>query len=318
MQPWDRSTWETLISSEKKERLTELLPLLPVPFENLHMQIFEQFGRRLETGVVSYEGREFVFVPGESVEVGWEYPKEKNSDKTDILSRLEKSLQEDLLFSPQEAKIELQQHMSPVRQIQRLPMFIEREPFSVGWIPYEIEDLHPEDDKDLIDEIEKFSQSTDQSLEVDQSFKLERNDDGIRLFIFDDSETFEEWQSIHMEEGFSLLNEEEWESVYSAGADALFPWGNDIEHFLPQRPPIIQNGLGLIFSVDPYLKELTSTAEEFTGKGGDGGAYLHGGFAKELAYLSTATAFRDREEHELDWCEWIGAFLYRRVVRIPV
>lgn len=88
------------------------------------------------------------------------------------------------------------------------------------------------------------------------------------MFLFDDSESFEEWYESELPEGFTLPTEDEWEYLYSAGARTLFPWGEEIDESIRLRhvsgsaetgnsglyPLELPNAFGLLFPGDPYKR----------------------------------------------------------------
>ncbi|QUL57675.1 hypothetical protein KDC22_15045 [Paenibacillus tritici] len=299
MVAWDRAAWGQLTVEEKRHAMQEVLNQLPACFEWLRLEKFERYGQSLETGVFLYKGSEYVFVPGDSVTLG---------------------------------RAEAHPHapMSPLREAVIPPMLVQRHPIPAGWYEYAVEGLDPEEDGDILEAIEEFRQAPHTSYEYSQYFRLERDGGQIILYLFDDSETFEEWVESELPEEFSLPSEDEWEYLYSTGARTLFPWGEEIDESMRLRHVCgsgeanaedpysleLPNALGLCFPGDPYKKELVLTPDGITGKGGDGGCNLHGGLGVAAGYLPTATAFRDPYESELDWPELMDCLVYRRVIRL--
>ncbi|MEJ8303331.1 hypothetical protein [Saccharibacillus sacchari] len=323
MDSWNRQQWNALTKDERQKQIENLLRQLPSGFEWLRTETFERFGQTRENEVFAYQGREFVFVPGDTARLGWTGIEPSSAAETPARRRLLAFFEQQLQATSQEASTYLNKLMSPIREVSTGPMLVERQTLSAGWYPFEIDELDPEEDADLLEEVERFRSMPQQSLEIYQYLRLERNGDDIRLHLFDDSETFEEWSEAEVEAGFDLLTEDEWETVYGAGATTLFPWGDEIgesmrlKHFA-QAPYELElpNSLGLCFPGDPYIKELVLAPDGYTGKGGDGGNNIHGGLGRLLGYLPTATAFRDPYEQELDWPELLDCLVYRRVVRL--
>ena len=319
MPAWNRQAWSLLTTAKKNKKMAELGERLPAGFEWLRTETFERFGRTTETGVFAYRNREFVFVPGDTATVGWAGPDQDPAGEPTALSGI---FEQRFGLSAAEADAHLKRLMSPLREVAIGPMLVERRTSSAGWYPFSIEELD-EEDTDILEEIERFRSMPEQSLEIHQYLRLERIGEEIRLELFDDSETFEEWTEGEIEDGFDLLTEDEWEALYGAGARTLFPWGDDIDdsmrlkHF-DRAPHELErpNGLGLCFPGDPYQKELVRTPGGYAGKGGDGGSHIHGGLGRFLGYLPVATAFRDPNEHELEWADLLDCLVYRRIVRL--
>ncbi|MEK4852505.1 SUMF1/EgtB/PvdO family nonheme iron enzyme [Paenibacillus sp. FSL H7-0756] len=299
MVAWDRAGWGQLTVEEKQTAMQELIKRLPAGFKWLRLERFERYGQSLETGVFKYEGSEYVYVPGGSVTLG-------------------------------RSELHMYAEMSPVREAVIGPLLVQRQPASAGWYECPLDRLDPEEDEDVLQAIEEFRQGPHTSYEYSQYFRLEREGDQVVVFLFDDSESFEEWSEAELPEGFALPTEDEWEYLYGAGARTLFPWGDEIDESMRLRHvsraaegntsdpyPLEQpNGFGLCFPGDPYKKELVLTEGGITGKGGDGGCNLHGGQGVALGYLPTATAFRDPYESELEWEDLLDCLVYRRVVRL--
>ncbi|MEK3793858.1 hypothetical protein MKX42_19170 [Paenibacillus sp. FSL R7-0204] len=299
MVAWDRAAWGQLTVEEKRHAMQGVLKQLPAGFKSLRLERFERYGQSIETGVFVYEGSEYVYVPGDTVTLG-------------------------------RSEVHMYAEMSPVREAVIGPLLVQRQPASAGWYECPLDRLDPEEDADVLEAIEEFRQGPHTSYEYSQYFRLERDGEQIVVFLFDDSESFEEWCESELPEGFTLPTEDEWEYLYGAGARTLFPWGDEIDETMRLRhvsgssvanaedpyPLELPNGLGLCFPGDPYKKELVLTPDGITGKGGDGGCNLHGGQGVALGYLPTATAFRDPYESELEWEDLLDCLVYRRVVRL--
>lgn len=319
-----RRIWNDLSSEIKQQRMIELEAALPKGFEFVRTEIFERFGQSSETGIFLYGGAEFLFVPGDDAVLG----RDGDSIDAEWLEMFGRSFD----MSPEEAKTALGSQMSPVREAAVRPMLVERAFSSAGWFDYDPSKLDPEEDDDLIEELERFRQMPQQSLEIYQYARMERENGETRLQLFDDSETYEEWREELIREPFDLPTEDEWEYIYAAGARTLFPWGDRIEPSMRLKyfsggedssedgPTLYDleqpNVFGLRFPGDPYRKELVVTPSGVRGKGGDGGSSLHGGLGRELGYLPVAAAFRDPYEQELDWPELLDSLVYRRIVRL--
>ncbi|WP_322906292.1 hypothetical protein [Paenibacillus campi] len=327
---YNRPIWNTLERQQRQQLLAQLQAQLPTGFTLDRLETFNRYGQTTETGVFTYQGSEFVFVPGDTVTLGLDrLPSELDqATREDLeagLSELDLKLDEaDSIISPQ---------MSPVRQAQIAPLVVERQTHAVGWIRYAPEQLDPEEDDDILEHLERFQTSTYRSLEVDQTCLLERDGDQVKLYVFNDAEDVQEWIDYDLTPPFSLLTEDEWEYVYGGGCRTLFPWGDSFDYTLKlrhfhkstdgtehdDRPYDLElpNAFGLHFTGDPYRYELTVNADgQDIDKGGDGGNAICGGIGIMLGYLPVATYYRNPYQNELDWSERIGYMQYRRVIRL--
>ncbi|WP_172254479.1 hypothetical protein [Saccharibacillus deserti] len=75
-----------------------------------------------------------------------------------------------------------------------------------------------------------------------QAYWIERDGGSLKLYRFDESESFEEWCEANIGVGLDLPSEDEWEYLYGAGCRTLFPWGSEIgpsmrpRHLSPDLP----------------------------------------------------------------------------------
>jgi hypothetical protein len=116
-------------------------------------------------------------------------------------------------------------------------------------------------------------------------------------------------------EGFRFPTSDEWEYACAADSRTLFRWGNT-------TPPVAipplgrqkvagwdlhlrQNAFGLLIARSPYQWEFC--AEPGLMRGGDGGHALHAGVGSFAAWLTLASAFHCRWDHEVCY----GVYLRR-------
>ncbi|MEW4371957.1 hypothetical protein [Paenibacillus kandeliae] len=345
---YHRSVWNEQSSEQRLEWLKQLEQQLPAGFVLQRLETFNRYGQTMEIGIFTYEDCEFVYVPGDTVTLGWDqWPLELDQASRDDL---EAGLSE-LDLEVDEAGPMIRQQMSPMRQIDVAAMLVERQTHSVGWERYEPEELDPQEDDDILEALERFRAASHSSYEIDQTCLLERDGEQVKLYLFDESEDVQEWTEEHLSAPFALLTEDEWEYVYGGGCRTLFPWGNSFDYTMNVRhfgdlteyqtandaeseaaandvPSTsnrqtrlydleLPNAFGLYFAGDPYQYELTLQADgQELDKGGDGGSAICGGVGVMLSYLPVATYYRNPYQEDLDWSERIGYMRYRRIVRL--
>ncbi|WP_046225766.1 hypothetical protein [Paenibacillus dauci] len=331
-----RPIWQAMSEQEQEEALYHLLSTLPEGFTLEHLQRFERYGQQFVTGIYNYKGKEFVFVPGDTVTLGWnngmgQMDARTREDLAEAMVEIERTLSE--------ADELLNTLMSPVREVTIAPMMVERYPQSIGWIEVTLADLDPEEDAEIIAELHSFEESGLNSYEVYEDYRLEREGEQIRIYLFDETEQFEDWSVEHLQPSFSILNEDEWEYLYGGGSRKLFPWGDsfdytmNVKHFGNLDDSSSNHGsensskkqlyhlelpnvFGICFLGDPYQVELTVEGDHIRAKGGDGGAGICGGLGIVLGYLPVATYYRNLYEDALEWTELIGYMHYRRIIRL--
>ncbi|MFF2089775.1 hypothetical protein [Paenibacillus sp. NPDC058174] len=321
----NRQAWSELSSTEKEAVMQDLASKLPQGFQFQGLQTFQRYGVTNETGIFTYKEAEFVFVPGNQVTLGWESWDQGMDEAT----------REDLLETLGEYDIEdadqyLRDQMSPVREAAIGAMLVERAARSAGWQQVPLQDLPLLDEPEIEEELTKFRASTYSKYEQYQHFRLVRQEEDIRLFLFNEDLTWEQAVADVHNEGFSLLTEEEWEYIYGGGCRTLFPWGDSfdykmkVKHFEElveeddsrEYDLSLPNAFGLLFDGDPYQYEWTIREGELMPKGGDGGSLICGGSGLVVGYLPVAAYFRDSYFEELDWEEIMGHLWYRRIVRL--
>lgn len=343
-----RTAWNAQTTRQREQWLKQLEQQLPSGFVLQRLESFSRYGQTIETGIFTYEEEdtEFVYVPGNTVTLGWEqwpleWDAETQEDLADGLGGMEMEIDE--------AGAMILQQMSPVRQAHIPPLLVERYTYSVGWYPYDPEQLDPHEDADLLERLQSFRASSHHSLEVDQTCLLERDGEQVNFYLFSDTEDVQEWTEQQLAAPFTLPTEDEWEYLYGGGCRTLFPWGDNfdytmkVKHFgdlankhiahhaderqqaVPSdstsasRPYDLElpNAFGLHFAGDPYRYELTLTADgQDIDKGGDGGSAICGGVGVMLGYLPVATYYRNPYQDELDWAERMSYMQYRRIVRL--
>ena len=122
-----RPQFDTLKLSDKLWLMQTLATRYHLTFKELYA--FSRWGQSCTTGLFEKGGREFVFVPGDTVILGWE----------SFVQGMDKANQEELADIFTEIEYEgtaeefLRQSMTPVRQVTIGPMFVGRKLEEIGW-----------------------------------------------------------------------------------------------------------------------------------------------------------------------------------------
>ena len=314
--------YNNIYSSLSEEKKKELLENLAKKYNMriLKFETFSKYSKSLFTAIFKYKESEFVFVPGDSVKLGYEgVPKKKLSDET--LEGLKYCLDEseDLDTVLEEY---IRDNFSKLRRATIKPMLVERELQTVAWRKSNFKELK-EFDSDLLKDYDEFKSSNYNRLTLDETARFTKVGDNIEIELYDDI-SYEELCENLKEEGFSLPNLDEWEYLCGGGCRTLFPWGDDLDYNMNllyfskkgndkydlEEP----NFFGLSIAYDPYKIEIIDN-KSFS-KGGDGGCNICGGSGEFLGYLP-CSPYYNQEAIDYDEEELNGDFnFYRRIVRI--
>lgn len=312
------------ITQSERENLLLSLPFGDYGLSFIRFERFERFGIVSETAVYTDDCHEFVFVPGDTVMLGWDSFAEGMNDET--FKELSEALSEcdvtDVIGF-------LKSSTSPIRQVTISPMLVEREVNTIGWreVPLDSPELEPF--KNEIDKNYKWVESHG-GFELNKKFRMRRFEDNLTIELFCPVSLDELIGKIH-ETKFSLPTEDEWEYLCGCGKRTLFRWGDSFDtnmklcHFncndLNESPDSLEqpNGFGLSIAYDPYMLEVVENSEYFL-KGGDGGCNICGGSGIVLGYFPVSTFFRSESlsNDSLDWQSDIGGdyTFYRKVIRL--
>ena len=321
--------YSLLPMEEKKEILESLAKKYNM--ELLRFETFSKYSKSTFTAVFKYKESEFVFVPGDTVTLGYEGLPKNLSDET--LEGLKSCLDE-----PEDLDTVLGEYirdnLSKLRKATIKPMLVERKLQTVAWRKSNLEELK-EYNIDLLKDYNEFKSSNYNRLTLDETARFTKVENDIEIELYDDI-SYEELCENLKDEGFSLANLDEWEYLCGRGCRTLFPWGDDIDYNMNllyfskkgndkydlEEP----NFFGLSIAYDPYKMEIIE-AHELTFKGGDGGCNICGGFGEFLGYLPCSPYYTQKPvgainivddsivneyDDELD-----GDFnFYRRIIRI--
>ena len=304
--------YSLLPMEEKKEILENLAKKYNM--ELLRFETFSKYSKSTFTAIFKYKESEFVFVPGDTVTLGYEgLPKNLSDESLDQLKYFSKNPNEFL-------EEYIRDNFSKLRKATIKPMLVERDLQTVAWRKSNLEELK-DFDSDLLKDYNEFKSSNYNRLTLDETARFTKVGNDIEIELYDDI-SYEELCENLKDEGFSLANLDEWEYLCGGGCRTLFPWGDDIDYNMNlfyytkkgnkydlEEP----NFFGLSIAYDPYKMEIIDN-KSFS-KGGDGGCNVCGGFGEFLGYLSCSPYFNQVIDYEEEYLN--GDFnFYRRIIRI--
>ena len=297
---------------EKKEILENLAKKYNM--ELLRFETFSKYSKSTFTAIFKYKESEFVFVPGDTVTLGYEgLPKNLSDESLDQLKYFSKNPNEFL-------EEYIRDNFSKVRKATIKPILVERDLQILAWRKSNLEELK-DFYSDLLKDYNEFKSSNYNRLTLDETARFTKVGNDIEIELYDDI-SYEELCENLKDEGFSLANLDEWEYLCGGGCRTLFPWGDDIDYNMNlfyytkkgnkydlEEP----NFFGLSIAYDPYKMEIIDN-KSFS-KGGDGGCNVCGGFGEFLGYLSCSPYFNQVIDYEEEYLN--GDFnFYRRIIRI--
>lgn len=214
-----RPQFDTLKLSDKLWLMQTLATRYNLTFKELYA--FFRWGQSCTTGLFEKGGREFVFVPGDTVILGWE----------SFVQGMDKANQEELADMFAEIEYEgtveefLRQGMTPVRQVTIGPMFVGRKLEEIGWESVPMNDPRITSHPDWLESLQKWAGRSGQSFEIHQTVRFERSGDSWRAWLCHPM-TYPEFQrSLLWELAASLPTPDEWAYLCGGGCRTLFPWG---------------------------------------------------------------------------------------------
>ena len=129
-----RPQFNRMETSEKKALMESLAARYNMTF--LGLQTFDRWGQNCTTGIFEKDEREFVFVPGDTVTLGWEqFAVGLNNDSKEELDYLFKEWE--MERDPEEM---IRESMAPVRQATIGPMLVGRKLEELCWESVNMDD----------------------------------------------------------------------------------------------------------------------------------------------------------------------------------
>lgn len=317
-----RENFQRLPVKERESILMDLANTKP-GFLFKRFEQFERFGQVTATAVYEFENSEFVFVPGDTVTLGWDSFAVGMDNTT--REELMKSLEEYGITNLEEF---LKENMSEVRKANIGPMLVERKLNDIGWVKADFKTIEASEDKSVKEAIKAVKSGECKQYTLGEELRLRKNNEEITAEVYEHC-SYDEFVNDIIESGFRLPTEDEWEYVCGGGARTLFRWGDSFDYDMhlyyfekitPNKTEYDlekSNQFGISIGYDPYKYEVLMDSKQFL-KGGDGGCNICGGFGLALGYLSVSTYYRDINAFDLDYEEDLdGDFaFYRRIIRL--
>ena len=291
-----RPEFNKLKVSDKISLMQSLSDHYQIEFKSLYT--FSRWRQSCITGVFESAGKEFVFVPGDRVTLGWQ-GFTTGLEKSD-LNEL-KSVLEEYGF---DGSIDdfMRANLTEPHAVDISPMLVERSIEEIGWeaISFSDERLQTEY-RDWLEDFWKHMDSGISQYTISNSVRFVKRGVDWQPYLSRKT-TYIELKNSLAKQGFSLPTPDEWSYLCGGRCRTLFAWGDSIgkkfclRHFdTPDeaRPYDLElpNFFGIIIGCDPYKSELVD-ADTFMTCGGDGGEYVCGGMGRLLGYLPCSPHYR--------------------------
>ena len=213
-----RTQFNQMETTEKQALMESLATRYDMTFLGLHT--FDRWGQNCTTGIFEKDGREFVFVPGDTITLGWErFAVGLSQDSREELDYLfqEWEMEQD----PEEM---IRESMAPVRQAAIGPMLVGRELEELCWEPVTMDDPRLSAHPDWLKKFREFAWSDLDSLTLPQSARIERTEKGFQICIYnrtDYDNSLPGWKS----RGFRCLQRTSGPICAAEGAAPCSPGG---------------------------------------------------------------------------------------------
>ena len=312
-----RPQFNQMDTTEKQALMESLAAHYDMTFLGLHT--FDRWGQSCITGIFEKDGREFVFVPGDTVTLGWEqFAVGLNQESREELEYLFREWE--MERDPEEM---IRESMAPVRQAAIGPMLVGRELEEINWEPVKLED--PRLRSEWLEDFRQFALTDRDSLTLAGRARFERDSDSWQVSLYHEVD-YLDFQNRLQKQGFSLPTADEWAYLCGGGCRTLFPWGDGLDYSMrlrwfedmdedENRPYDMEepNFFGLSIAYDPYMREVVQ-ADRLTTCGGDGGCNICGGLGPFLGFLPCSPHCKPevQEDNELN-----GDYdFYRPIIRL--
>jgi len=319
--------YDLLSTSDRIELLNKIGKIYNL--ELICFKEFTAFGKSTYTAVYrSHDGIDFVFVPGDTVTLGFDF---KNKPFQDIFN--DENLAElaypfvegyeEEIFSEDDVQTKISETLQEDEFVIH-PLLVQKEYSETCWIPISDETLRQ--NKEWQQMIKKAEEKGVSEVMVHNTVCLYKTDDSNWCGKLYEETTFKKLLQDIKDNRYSLPTQREWEYLAGKGCRTIFPWGNNIDFSMNLKHMEWmdndgdytlekENFFGLIIGDDPYCREIVYDNDVFSYKGGDGGRNLCGGLGIVWGYLPISPYFQDSEMVIGDNING-GYDFFRRVVRI--
>ena len=224
-----RTQFNQMETTEKQALMESLAARYDMTFLGLHT--FDRWGQNCTTGIFKKDGREFVFVPGDTVTLGWEqFAVGLNQESREELEYLFREWE----MEPQNPEEMIRESMAPVRQAAIGPMLVGRELEELCWEPVKMDDPRLTAHPDWLKEFRDFAWSDSSSLTLHQSARIERTEKGFQICIYNRTD-YDALLAGLEKQGLSLPTADEWSYLCGGGCRTLFPWGDGLDYSMRLR-----------------------------------------------------------------------------------
>ena len=337
--------YDLLSISDKKALLNTLSAIYNL--ELICFKEFKAFEKSTYTAVYrSNDGIEFVFVPGDTVTLGFNFKNKPLQDifndenlaelvypfvegyeeeifsEADVQRKISETLEDEEVLSNIETYFK--QNFTQEDEFVIHPLLVQKEYSETCWIPISDEELRQNKEwQQMIENAEKAGLSETM---VHNTVCLYKIDDSNWCGKLYEEATFKKLLQDIENHWYSLPTRREWEYLAGKGCRTIFPWGNNIDFSMNLKHMEWmdndgaytlekENFFGLIIDDDPYCREIVYDDGEFSYKGGDGGRNICGGLGVMWGYLPVSPYFQDSEMVIGDNING-GYDFFRRVIRI--
>jgi hypothetical protein len=273
-----------------------------------------------------YHGKIFVYIPGNTVELGFD--KTSFTPSESQLLSYQGSVDEYGL--PDNIMEHIKSITTPCRTVTIPAFFVEASPQEIGLTPLDVNT--PE-----IQYLIRHYRPITRQLEVHKQYRVIHHEDGTySAYKIIPTTHAQLCQTLH-EHDFRLVTSDEWEYVCSAGTRTLFRWGDDCpcDRYPTDHPAdevrgkkeggfskgkildwdlhLQKNLFGLTIAQNPYNWEVVD--EPHSVRGGDGGCNICGGVGFFMGWLPLASSYV--EQSMTGWREEdISNSFMRRVIEV--
>ena len=190
-----RTQFNQMENIEKQVLMESLAARYDMTFLGLHT--FDRWGQSCTTGIFKKDGREFVFVPGDTVTLGWEqFAVGLNQESREELEYLFREWE--MERDPEEM---IRESMAPVRQVAIGPMLVGRELEEINWEPVKLED--PRLRSEWLEDFRQFALTDRDSLTLVGRARFERDGDSWQVSLYHEVD-YLDFQNRLQKQGFSL------------------------------------------------------------------------------------------------------------------